>query len=85
MNEFTCRQLAELLLDYVAGELSAEQHALVKKHMGLCPPCVTFVHTYEVTVRITRQLPPQPLPAALVARLKAALCEMQQDEPPATA
>ena len=71
-----CRQLVELLIDYVSGELPPEHHALVQKHLDKCPPCVTYVHTYQLTIRLTRQLPPAPMPDGLCQRLRASLEEM---------
>lgn len=71
-----CRELAELLLDYVTGELSEEHSRLINEHLGCCPPCVTFLETYQVTIKLTRRLPPAPLPPELKKRLEAALREI---------
>jgi anti-sigma factor RsiW len=70
----TCRELAEHLLEYVAGELAADQRAYLEEHLRDCPPCVVYLETYELTIRITRRLPPcEPLPPDLEQRLRAAL------------
>ncbi len=69
----TCRQLAELLLDYVNGELPPELQEHVRQHLQWCPPCVTYLETYQLTIRLTRQLPCAPLPDELKQRLRAAL------------
>ena len=71
----TCRELAELLIDFVAGELGEEQAARLRKHMEECPPCVHYVATYQLTITITRQLPPAPLPPELLQRLREAVAE----------
>jgi hypothetical protein len=71
-----CRELAELLIDYVSGELPAEQCDHIKNHLGECPPCVIFLETYQITIQWTRQLPPAPLPPELIERLKTAMAEM---------
>ncbi len=65
----TCRELAELLVDYISGELAAEQAEQVRQHLHLCRPCVTYIQTYQITIRLSRQLPPQPLPDDLLRRL----------------
>jgi anti-sigma factor RsiW len=72
----TCRQVVELLIDFVSGELPPEHYALVEKHLNKCPPCVTYVRTYELTIRLTRRLPPAPLPEGLCQRLEAGLREI---------
>jgi len=69
----TCRELTELLIDYVAGELPADKKHLLELHLSFCPPCVTYLETYEITIKLTRQLPPAALPPELVARLRAVL------------
>jgi anti-sigma factor RsiW len=74
----TCRELAELLIDFVAGELPPEHHERVRQHLDRCPPCVTFVETYQITIRLTRQLPRHPLPPELERRLREALAELKQ-------
>ena len=37
-----------------------------------CTPCVYYVETYQLTIRLTRQLPAAEPPPALLERLKAA-------------
>jgi anti-sigma factor RsiW len=73
----TCRELATLLIDYVSGELSEDHRKRLDAHLSLCPPCVTYVETYHLTIKLTRQLPDAPLPPQLVNKLKMLLCEMR--------
>ena len=72
----TCRELANLLIDYVSGELSPEHRDLLDHHLSKCPPCVAYVKTYTLTIKLTRQLPNEPLPPQLVERLRVMLSEM---------
>jgi hypothetical protein len=69
----TCRELAELLIDFVAGELGQDLCEHIQHHLRACPPCVTFIETYQITIRLTRTLPRAPLPPDLERRLRAAL------------
>jgi anti-sigma factor RsiW len=73
----TCRELVDFLLDYVSGELSQEHKDLVEKHLTGCPPCFTYLETYQMTIKLTRQLPCQPLPPQLAQRLRRALEEIR--------
>lgn len=68
-----CRELADLLVDYVAGDLEPNLAEHIKEHLCLCPPCVRFVETYEVTIRITRRLPMVAMPTQMLDRLREAL------------
>lgn len=74
----TCKQCADLLLDFVCGELAEEFCAVIREHMSQCPPCERFLVTYKTTITLTRKLPMVALPAEVVQRLQAALREAQQ-------
>ncbi len=75
-----CRELAELLIDFISGELPPDHHQRIQEHLGACPPCVTYLETYQLTIRITRKLPCQPIPPALKERLEKALAEFQSEQ-----
>jgi hypothetical protein len=74
----TCRELAEHLLDFVAEDLSPEHRARICEHLCKCPPCGVLVQTYQITIRLSRQLPRRPLPARLEEKLREALRECGQ-------
>jgi anti-sigma factor RsiW len=68
-----CQQCVALLMEYLAGELDAEQCEHFRKHLEKCPPCVIYVETYHITIKLTRQLPRADLPPDVAERLRAAL------------
>ncbi len=74
-----CRDLAELLIDYIAGELPPDQAEHIRQHLEFCPPCVYYIETYQLTIKLTRKLPPVPPPAALLERLRAAVEQDARD------
>lgn len=73
----TCREVAELLIDFVGGDLPPEVLAHLRQHLAKCPPCVAYIDTYQITIKLTRHLPDAPMPEALMERLKSALQEMK--------
>ncbi len=73
----TCRELAELLIDYIQGELEPEIHEHVSRHLSCCPPCEAYVSTYRITIQLTRQLPAAPMPPELAEKLEDALRELR--------
>jgi anti-sigma factor RsiW len=77
-----CRELAELLIDFLSGELPPQHQQLVQEHLRHCPPCVVYLETYRLTIQLTRRLPCQPLPAALIERLRKALDEIRRGPRP---
>jgi DNA-directed RNA polymerase specialized sigma24 family protein len=74
----TCREFSELLLAFVAGELTEEDVQRIKDHLNICPPCVVILNTYRLTIQLTRQLPPSPWTPAREQRLLAALSQQSQ-------
>jgi anti-sigma factor RsiW len=68
-----CRDLAELLIDYLADELPPDQAEEIRLHLEFCPPCVYYIETYQLTIKLTHKLPPAAPPAALLERLRAAV------------
>ena len=72
-NEIECRQIAELLGDYLDGTLPSHLRQLIDFHIDGCPPCVAFVNTYRGTVSATRNLAEVPIPSELKKRLLAVL------------
>jgi hypothetical protein len=52
----TCRGFLEQLDDLAAKTLPPEAQRLADDHLLACPPCLVILQTYQVTIRLTRQL-----------------------------
>ena len=63
-----CRQIAELLGDYIDGSLPSHLRELIDFHIDGCQPCVAFMNTYRSTITVTRKLE-TPIPPELKSRL----------------
>ena len=72
-SEIECRQIAELLGDYLDGSLPRETRELIDFHIDGCAPCVAFLNTYRGTVDATRRLPDVTIPPELKKRLLTVL------------
>lgn len=68
-TQIECRQIAELLADYLDGSLPRPTAELIEWHIDGCAPCVAFLNTYRSTIRSTRALPDTPMPVELKKRL----------------
>jgi hypothetical protein len=64
-----CRQIAELLGDYIDGSLPSHLRDLIDFHIDGCQPCVAFMSTYRSTITATRMLPSTAMPPELKQRL----------------
>lgn len=67
----TCRELVDLLSDFVAEELPSTQRESVEYHLRLCSSCAAYLESYRVTTQIVRQLPRLPLPTRVAQQLRA--------------
>jgi anti-sigma factor RsiW len=46
----TCRECADFLSDYLAGDLPAGMVATFERHLTLCPNCVTYLQQLRETI-----------------------------------
>jgi anti-sigma factor RsiW len=68
-----CRQIADLLGDYLDGTLPKRTRELLEWHIEGCPPCVAFVNTYRGTVNAAARLREAQIPPELKQRLLSVL------------
>lgn len=64
-----CRDVVELLAEYLDGELDPSASVALERHLADCPPCTAFLRTYGGAVRAVRRLREDQLPAELRRRL----------------
>lgn len=50
----TCREFTEFLLDYLGGNLPAEQRAEFDRHLAECPWCVAYLDSHQKTIQLER-------------------------------
>ena len=65
----TCRQVVQLLTDYLDGALSEADRARVEEHLAGCDACTAFLAQLRTTGRIVAGLAAVEVPAALRADL----------------
>lgn len=71
----TCRELAELLMDFVSDQLPAERQRSIEQHLDRCSQCLAYVESYRILLVVSRRLPAAPLPPRLEQRLQTILRE----------
>jgi len=72
-SSLECRQIADLLADYLEDALPAQTRELLEWHIESCGPCVAFVNTYRGTIDAAAKLHEVEIPAELKQRLLAVL------------
>jgi anti-sigma factor RsiW len=50
----------DFLMRYLDRELSEEERAEFERHIADCPPCHVYLAQYEDTVRLEKELCPDP-------------------------
>jgi len=81
-SSIECRQIAELLGDYLDGSLPKATRELLEWHIEGCGPCVAFVNTYRGTVSAATKLPEVEIPKELKKRLLSVLRSQQAPQRP---
>ena len=61
-NDLTCRELVELVTDYLEGALSIEEHLRFERHLRSCAVCPRYIDQLRTTVRVLGRLREDDLP-----------------------
>lgn len=76
--EITCRELVELVTDYLEGAMSAEDRARVDAHLSTCDGCQNYLEQMRETIRLTGRLTEAEIPEAQRRRLIDAFRDWQR-------
>lgn len=52
-NNMTCKELVELITDYLEGKLSEEVRQRVESHLSTCEGCTRYLEQMHQTIRLT--------------------------------
>jgi anti-sigma factor RsiW len=63
-EEMTCRELVELVTDYLEETLSRPDRMRLKAHLAECPYCEEYIAQMRRTVAALGALPPEPVDPA---------------------
>jgi predicted anti-sigma-YlaC factor YlaD len=56
-DEMTCKELVELVTEYLEGTLSALDCGRFEEHLAECPGCHTYLQQMRQTIRVLGRLP----------------------------
>ena len=70
----TCKELTELVTDYLEGRLPMGRRMSFWVHASMCPHCRAYLRQMRASIRATGSLPAAPMPPevrdALLARFR---------------
>lgn len=72
-SDKNCREITDLILGYLNGNLALKTRRAFEKHLGLCPDCVAFLETYKKTVFFSRALRYDDVPGELRKQVRSFL------------
>ena len=55
-NNMTCKELVELITDYLEGQLSDDVRIRVENHLSGCNGCTNYLEQMRQTIRLTGKL-----------------------------
>ena len=51
----TCREVIQVLIDYLEGDLPADERQSLEEHMAQCGACYAFMRTYQKSTELVRR------------------------------
>jgi anti-sigma factor RsiW len=79
-KKLTCRELVELVTEYLDGTLSRRDRARFDAHLGACTNCTHYVEQFRETVRLTGMLQEDDVSPEAAAALLAQFSEWKREE-----
>ena len=67
--ELTCREMVELMTEYLEGSMPSQDRARFEEHISTCDGCTNYLHQIRETVRITGGLTEEQIDPAHRDRL----------------
>ena len=62
-RDLTCRELVEIVTDYLEGRLPPGDRLRFDEHLLVCPGCTNYLEQMRETIRLTGTLREEDLPA----------------------
>ena len=72
-STYECKDVVKMLSEYIDGECSSEERALIDAHLADCPNCITFVNTFRKSISMAKDLLYVDIPEDLRERLHKVL------------
>jgi len=61
-REITCREVVEIVTDYLEGAMPSEERARFEEHLSVCDGCTNYLGHVRETIRLTGMLTEEQIP-----------------------
>jgi len=61
-GSMTCREVVDLIAEYLDGNLAFFDRVRFQIHLGFCKGCRNYLNQMKYTIRTLGQLPTEPMP-----------------------
>jgi anti-sigma factor RsiW len=68
-EDLTCKELVELVTEYLDGSLAPEDRDRFEQHLVLCDGCAWYLEQMRTTIALTGELTEESIPAEAQERL----------------
>ena len=72
VEELSCREVVEILGDYLEGAMTPEDRVRLEQHLADCDGCAAYLEQLRVTIRLSGRLSEEAVSAEAMAPLLAA-------------
>ena len=73
----TCRELVELVTDYLEGVMAPEELARVERHLAACDGCTAYIEQMRLTLRALGSIPEETISEGAQETLLAAFRDLR--------
>jgi anti-sigma factor RsiW len=77
-SDLTCKEVVELITDYLDSALPLEERTRFEQHLVTCPACKEYLRQMRQTIAATRKLTEEEVPSGLKEDLVDAFREWRQ-------
>ena len=69
MEELSCREVVEILGDYLEGAMPSEDRVRLEEHLADCDGCAAYLEQLRVTIRLSGRLTEEAVSSGAMAPL----------------
>ena len=68
-EDITCREIVEIVTDYLEGAMTAEEREQVELHLNLCDGCSDYLQQMRLAIALSGRIEPELISPELEAEL----------------